>query len=128
MKNDLPTAALGPREREILEVLFRMGEATASEVRVRLRGQPSDSSVRTMLTLLETKGHVRHRRDGRVFVYSPAKAREAVQGTALRHVIETFFAGSVSAAITTLVRDAGDKLTRKDVDRLKKLIEELPEE
>jgi predicted transcriptional regulator len=122
-----PTAGLGPREREIMEVLFRLRQGTAADVRERLQNAPSDSSVRTMLTLLESKGHVRHWREGRHFVYEPTVASEAAGGSALRHVVETFFGGSMDAVITTLVKQNRRKLSPKDVDRLAKLIAEARE-
>jgi predicted transcriptional regulator len=120
-------AELGAREREIMEVVMRLGRASAAEVRELLTGSPSDSSVRTMLALLERKGYLRHYRDGRRYIYEPAHSRAAVGKSALRHVVRTFFDGSTSSVITALIRDPGRKLTRDELDRLSKLVNEMKE-
>jgi predicted transcriptional regulator len=124
MRRASPTAGLGAREREILEVLYALGNATAAEVRARLKRSPSDSAVRTMLQLLESKGHVRHTRDGRQFRYEPTLSREKASRSALAHVIDTFFGGSVHQVMTTMVRDNADKLSADDVARLRRLLDE----
>src|SRR6266850_4850120 len=93
MKASLHTV-LSRRERQIMDILFRRGRATAAEVMADLPGNSSYSTVRTQLRVLEEKGHVRHEEEGLRYVYVPAMARQAARKSALRHVIDTFFDGS----------------------------------
>src|SRR5215210_4583052 len=99
---------LSRRERQIMDVLFQMGEATAAEVQERLPEAPSYSAVRAMLRILEDKGHARHYEDGPRYVYRPVVARENAQKSAVSHMLRTFFNGSVEAAMTALL-DATDR-------------------
>jgi predicted transcriptional regulator len=124
MRAASPTAGLGAREREILEVLYALGDGTATDVRSRLKGSPSDSAVRTMLQLLESKGHVRHRRDGRQYRYEPTVPRDKASRSALAHVIDTFFGGSIHQVMTTMVRDNARKLSPEDLARLRRVLDE----
>jgi predicted transcriptional regulator len=94
---------LGSREREILEALFSRGEATVAQVLEALHDAPSYSAVRGMLAFLETKGYVKHRRDGLRYVYSPNISTSAAQGTALKKLVDTFFGGSPAQAVATLL-------------------------
>src|SRR6266550_5190767 len=87
-------ATLSRRERQIMDVLYRRGRATAADVMEALPGDPHSSTVRTQLRVLEEKGHVRHEEEGLRYVYMPAVARHAARKSALRHVIDTFFDGS----------------------------------
>ena len=86
--------ALSRRERQIMDVLYRHGRATAADVQAALPGAPSDSTVRTQLRVLETKGHVVHETQGNRFVYAPSVPRHSARRSALRHLVETFFDGS----------------------------------
>ena len=115
---------LSRRERQIMDVLFQMEEATAAEVQQRLPEAPSYSAVRAMLRILEDKGHVRHHEDGPRYVYRPVVARDAASKTAVSHLLRTFFDGSVEAAMTALLDATDRKLSRAEVDRLSSLIEE----
>src|SRR5512132_4013332 len=92
-------AVLTRRERQIMDILFRRGRATASEVMSDLSGEPSYSTVRTQLRVLEEKGHVRHEEEGLRYVYVPALARHAARKSALRHLLDTFFEGSTEKAV-----------------------------
>ena len=85
---------LSRRERQIMDILFRLGRATASEVMSELPGNSSYSTVRTQLRVLEAKGHVRHEEEGLRYVYLPAVRRQAARKSAVRHLVETFFDGS----------------------------------
>ena len=115
-------AALTKREREIMDVLYRLGRATAADVLAGLAGSPHYSTVRTQLRVLEEKGHVRHESDGLRYVYLPTVARHAARKAALRHLVETFFDGSAAGAVTALLgRDAG-KLSDEDLDRIEGLL------
>jgi BlaI family penicillinase repressor len=99
----LPWEKLGAREREILEVLFTLREATVAEVREALANPPSYSAVRGMLALLEQKEYVKHRRDGLRYVYSAAVNTSAARGTAVRRLLDTFFGGSPERAVAALL-------------------------
>src|SRR5687767_15222006 len=91
------------RERQIMDILFRRGRATAAEVMADLTGEPSYSTVRTQLRVLEEKGHVRHEEEGLKYVYLPAVPRHAARKSAMRHLIETFFDGSTEKAVAALL-------------------------
>ena len=110
------------RERQIMDILFRRGRATAAEVMEELPGEPSYSTVRTQLRVLEEKGHVRHEEDGVRFVYIPAVARHTARKSALRHLVETFFEGSSEKAVAALLGGEGSKLSDEQLDRIADLI------
>ena len=115
-------AVLSRRERQIIDILYRRGRATAAEVMEDLQGEPSYSTVRTQLRVLEEKGHVRHEDDGQRYVYSPAAPRGTVRRSALKHLVETFFDGSVEQAVAALLGGEGSKLTDEQLDRIEQLI------
>src|ERR687896_2293904 len=98
-----PLHALSRRERQIMDILYRRGRATAAEVMEELTGEPSYSTVRTQLRVLEEKGHVRHEEEGLRYVYVPAVARTAARKSALRHLVDTFFEGSTEKAVAALL-------------------------
>jgi predicted transcriptional regulator len=110
------------RERQIMDILFRRGRATAAEVMEELPGEPSYSTVRTQLRVLEDKGHVRHEEDGVRFIYMPSVARHAARKSALRHLLETFFDGSSEKAVAALLGGEGSKLSDEQLDRIADLI------
>ena len=115
-------AALTKRDRQIMDVLYRMGRATAADVLAALPGAPHYSTVRTQLRVLEEKGHVRHESDGLRYVYVPTLARHTARKAALRHLVDTFFDGSAAGAVTALLgRDAG-RLSGDDLDRIEELL------
>src|SRR5208282_6067812 len=111
------------REREIMDILYRRGRASAHEVLEDLADAPSYSAVRALLRLLEERGHVKHVEDGQRYVYSPAVARGDARKSALAHVVKTFFAGSVEEAVATLVESSRAKLSPEELDRLSDLID-----
>jgi predicted transcriptional regulator len=115
-------ATLSRRERQIMDVLFRLGRATAAEVMAELPGEPSYSTVRTQLRVLEQKGHVRHEPDGVRFVYMPAAPRHTVRRSALRHLVETFFDGSPEKAVAALLGGEAARLSSEQLDRIADLI------
>ena len=115
-------AALTRRERHIMDILFRLGRATADEVMREMSGQPSYSTVRTQLRVLEQKGHVRHEEHGRRFVYTPAVPRRAVRRSALRHVVDTFFDGSVEQVVAALLGGEGSRVSDAELDRILDLV------
>ena len=109
------------RERQIMEILYRLGRATAGEVMANLPGDPSYSTVRTQLRVLEEKGHVRHEEIGLRYVYSPAVSRVYARKSALRHLVDTFFDGSTEKVVAALLDR--DDLSDEDLARLQALIE-----
>jgi predicted transcriptional regulator len=113
---------LGRRERQIVEILYRLGRASVAEVRASLPDPPTYSAVRGMLNLLEEKGHVRHRRDGMRYVYAPSIAPGKARQSALRHLVSTFFEGSTLAAAAALLEMADGKLSREEKEQLAALI------
>ena len=117
-------ATLSRRERDIMDILFRRGRATADEVMRDLSGDPSYSTVRTQLRVLEDKGHVRHEEDGRRFVYMPAVARASARKFALRHVVETFFDGSVERVVAALLGGEAVRVSEDEFRRIQQLIED----
>jgi BlaI family penicillinase repressor len=121
-------AALSRRERQIIDILYRRGRATAAEVMADLPGESTYSTVRTQLRVLEEKGHVRHEQDGPRYVYIPAVPRGTVRRSALKHVIETFFDGSVEQTVAALLGGEGSRLTDEQLDRIEQLIRKARKE
>jgi len=113
---------LSRRERQIMDILYRRGRATASEVMGDLPGEPSYSTVRTQLRVLEDKGHVRHEEDGARYVYVPATPRRAARKSALRHLVDTFFDGSAEQTVAALLGGEGARLSEEELDRIAKLV------
>jgi len=115
---------LSRRERQILDILYQRGQATAAEVQNALPEPPSYSAVRALLRILEDKGHVRHQQDGPRYVYLPTVARENAKRSALHHVLRTFFDGSAEQAISALLDESSTKLSPAELERLARLIED----
>jgi len=121
----MPTSAhasLTRRERQIMDILYRRGRATAAEVLQDLPGDPHYSTVRTQLRVLEDKGHVRHEEEGLRYVYVPLVSRGAARRSALRHLVETFFDGSTEKAVTALLGGEASRLTEEQLQRIADLI------
>jgi len=121
-KSSDPVNHLGKRERQIMEVVYRLGTSTVAEVLAALPDPPSYSSVRAMLRYLEAKGHLRHEEDGPRYVYMPTAAREEVRGSALAGVVRTFFDGSVTTAVAALIESK--PLSREEYERLSRLLDD----
>jgi len=115
-------ASLTRRERQIMDILYRRGRATAGEVLEELSGNPSSSTVRTQLRVLEAKGHVRHDEQGLRYVYIPAVPRHAARRPALRHLVETFFDGSTEKTVAALLGGDGTALSDDELDRIAELV------
>src|SRR5580765_8236728 len=122
LKGGATHAVLTRRERQIVDILYRRGRATAGEVMDELPGNPSYSTVRTQLRVLEDKGHVRHEEQGLRYVYMPAVPRGAARKSALRHLIATFFDGSAEQVVGALLGGAGSRLTDEELDRIAELV------
>jgi BlaI family penicillinase repressor len=117
-------SGLSRREREILEVLFRLGRASAADVQEAIPHAPSYSAVRTLLKILEDKGLVRHEAEGKRYLYRATQPRDAAASSALRQVLATFFGGSLASAAQSLLSDADAALPDEELDRLARLIDE----
>jgi predicted transcriptional regulator len=114
---------LSRRERQILDILYQKGRATAAEVQADLPEPPSYSAVRALLRILEEKGHIRHEQDGPRYVYLPTVARDNAKRSALRHILQTFFDGSAEQAISALLDEPSTRLSNDELDRLATLID-----
>jgi len=121
-------ASLSRRERQIMDAIYQMGDATAQEVLDRLPEPPSYSAVRALLRILEDKGHVRHRRDGQRYVYAPTVPRDRARVSALRQLVRTFFDGSPGAAVAALLDLSRDDLTDAELAKLETLVERARKE
>jgi predicted transcriptional regulator len=119
---------LSRRERQIMDAIYRAGEATAQEVRDALPDAPSYSAVRALLRILESKGHVKHRQDGPRYVYEPTVPRERARKSALRQVVRTFFDGSAEDAVAALLDLSRGGLSDEELDRLERLIDQARRE
>jgi predicted transcriptional regulator len=119
---------LSRRERQIMDVVYRLGRATAAEVREAMPDPPGYSAVRAMLRILEEKGHLRHEQDGPRYAFLPTVARDKARRSALRQIVQTFFEGSTAQAVAALLGEPNAKLTDQDLDRLSSLIDEARKE
>jgi predicted transcriptional regulator len=115
---------LSRRERQIMDIVFRAGQATAAEVLAELPDPPSYSAVRGLLGVLENKGHLGHEKQGARYVYRPTQPRMRAARSALAQVVRTFFGDSVEQAVATLVSEADRRLSDEELDRLAALIEQ----
>jgi predicted transcriptional regulator len=123
-----PLDGLSRRERQIMDLLFQRGRATAGEVQTALPDPPSYSAVRALLRILEDKGHVSHVQDGARYVYAPRLDREKARTSALRHLVATFFDGSAEQALAALIDTHGRHLADDELDRMAALIERARKE
>jgi BlaI family penicillinase repressor len=128
MAKKLTPPDVSRRERQILDVLYQAGRATAAEVQQALPAAPSYSAVRTLLRILENKGHVRHEQDGSRYIYIPTVEHGRAKRSALRHMLNTFFGGSTTQAIAALLDEDSSELSEKDLDRLRAVIERARKE
>jgi len=122
------TSDLSRRERQIMEIIYESGRATAAEVRDRMPDPPSNSAVRAMLRILEGKGHLEHEQDGPRYVFLPTVPREEARATALRRLLRTFFSDSPEGAMAALLDLGGDQLDEEALRRLAKRIDEARKE
>ena len=115
-------SGLTRRERQIMDILYRRGRATAADVMADLPGEPNYSTVRTQLRVLEEKGQVKHEEEGLRYVYAPAVPRHAARKSALRHLVNTFFDGSAEKVVGALLGGEAARLTDDELDRIDQLI------
>jgi predicted transcriptional regulator len=114
---------LSRRERQIMDVIYRKGRATAAEVLESMPQPPSYSAVRALLRILEQKGHIRHEESEGKYVFMPTMHRDKAKRSAIRHLVQTFFDGSSEEAVAALLDTTSAKLSEKELDRLQELIE-----
>jgi len=119
---------LSRRERQIMEIVYRLGRATASEVQDNLPDAPSYSAVRALLRVLEEKGHLRHQYDGPRYAYLPVVPRERARRSALRGLLRNFFENSHEQMIAALLDDPSSDISTEDLDRLARMIEKARKE
>jgi len=119
---------LSRRERQILDILYARGRATAADIREALPDPPSYSTTRALLRILEQKGHVRHEEDGPRYVFLPKVSRQKARVSALRHLLATFFDGSAAEAAAALVDGSAARMNDKELDQLEAQIERARKE
>ncbi len=119
---------LSRRERQIMDIIYRFGQATAAEVLDNLPDPPGYSAVRAMLKILEDKGHLRHKQQGPRYVFLPKVSREKAKRSAVKHLLQTFFDGSAASAVATLLDVSRSDLSNADLDRLNRLISQAKKE
>jgi predicted transcriptional regulator len=121
-------ASLSRRERQIMEILYQRGKASAADVREAMPDAPGYSAVRAMLRILEEKGHVKHQAEGLKYVYVPSIARDKAKRTAVKHLMETFFNGSPEHVMAALLDVSSTKLSKEELDRMARLIDNARKE
>src|SRR5919198_6112807 len=114
---------LSRRERQIMDVLYRKGAATAAEVLENMPAPPSYSAVRALLRILEQKGHIKHEESEGKYVFMPTVGRDKAKRSAIRHLVQTFFDGSAEDAVAALLDTSSSKLSDSELDRLQELID-----
>jgi predicted transcriptional regulator len=117
-----PTSQLSRREQEIMDIVHRLGAATAVDIRAQMSTELSDSSVRTFLRRLEEKAMLKHRTQAGQFLYQPLISKHKASRTAMRRVLDTFFSGSLSTAVAALVDVTGDKISPEEIARVEEII------
>ena len=118
----MPQPSLSRRERQIMEIVYRRGEATAAEIQEEIPDPPSYSTIRALLRVLVDKQHLQHREDGPRYVYSPTVSRQKARAGALAQLVNTFFDGSAAQAVSALLGSSQGKLSKAELDELSALI------
>ncbi len=113
---------LSRRERQIIDILFSRGEATALQIQEALPEPPSTMAIRRMLSILEEKGQIKRRKEGREFVYTTKQPRKRAGAKAMQHLLDTFFGGSVEEALATHLERPGTAVSDDELKRLVNLI------
>ena len=115
---------LSKREQQIMDVLFQANVASAKKIHQNIPDAPSYSAVRALLAKMEEKGLVKHKHEGKKYIYQAVQSKDDAGESAMQRLVKTFFAGSASRAITALLGSEGDKLTERELDELQKLIDQ----
>jgi BlaI family transcriptional regulator, penicillinase repressor len=118
----LAIESLTRRERQVMDTLYKLERATVGQVLAELKDKPSYSTVRALLGILESKGHVRHEEHGLRYVYIPMVSRDSARRSALRHLVETFFDGSVEQVVAALLGGEVLKPSRQELERLRQIV------
>ena len=121
-------AGLSRRERQIMDILYQRGQASATDVREAMDDAPSYSAVRAMLRVLEDKGHVRHQAEGLKYVYLPTVGRDKAKRSAVKHLLDTFFSDSPDQIVAALLDVSSKRLTHEELDRMAEMIEKARRE
>ena len=119
---------LSRRERQIMEILYQRGKASVAEVQKAMEDAPGYSAVRAMMRILEEKGHVKHQAEGLKYVYLPTVGREKAKRSAVKHLMDTFFAHSPEQVVAALLDVSSARLTREELDRMSEMIENAKRE
>jgi predicted transcriptional regulator len=119
---------LSRRERQIMDIIYQRGRATATEVMEQMPEAPGYSAVRAMLRVLEDKGHLRHQQEGQRYIFLPTLPRDNARRSALRHLMQTFFEGSKEKLVAALLDDARSRPDQDELDRMARLIEQARKE
>ncbi len=122
MSKKRTAALLTKRERQIMDVLYRLGRATAAEIMDGVPGAPGYSTVRTQLRVLENKGHVKHEEQGLRYIYIPTIPRSSARKSALRHLVDTFFDGSSAKAVAALLGGEAARVSDAELERIATLV------
>lgn len=122
------SSSLSRRERQIMNIIYERGRATAADVQAAMPDPPSNSAVRAMLRILETKGHLHHEQDGPRYIFLPTVPREEARGKALNRIVRTFFDGSTESAMAALLNLEGGRLDPEALERLSRLIDQAGKE
>jgi predicted transcriptional regulator len=121
-------AGLSRRERQIMDILYQRGKASAGDVREAMKDPPSYSAVRAMLRVLEEKGHIKHESEGLKYVYLPCVGRDKAKRSAVKHVLDVFFPDSPEQVVAALLDVSGKRITRQELDRMTQMIEKAKKE
>jgi predicted transcriptional regulator len=119
---------LSRRERQIMDVIHSRGKATAAEVLAALPDAPSYSAIRTLLRILEEKGHLKHHEEGTRYVYQPSVSHETASRSAIKRVVTTFFKGSVAQTVAALLTSSDTELSDDELEQLQKIIQRAKKE
>jgi BlaI family penicillinase repressor len=119
---------LSRRERQIMDAIYRLGEASVAEVLEEIPDPPGYNSVRVTLTILERKGHLKHRKKGQKYIYRPVFVSERARRSALKHILSTFFEDSTPKVLSTLLDMSASKLTEEEMDELSLMIQNAKKE
>ena len=119
---------LSRRESQILDIIYRLGQSSVSDVLKHIPDRPAYNSVRVILTILENKGYLRHHKEGQRYIYTPTELRDNAKKSALKHLVSTFFEGSAPKAVSTLLDMSASKLSREELNELSEMIEQAKKE
>ena len=123
-QSDTSLQDLSKRERQIMDIIFRAGPLSAQEILDQLPDPPGYATVRKLLGILETKGHVIHTKSGRQFIYQAKASKENVRKSSLNHLLTTFFKGSISEAVATFLDQSDPHITEEELDELEQLVQQ----